>query len=98
MASAAPRLRRKPASALDAALATILALPRPALVRLTTRLIDRMDELDPDCDLEPEQDRCDAGEDHIIAGPVSYQERGHPAWVRSMIGSDDDAEQSEQAP
>lgn len=37
---------------LDALLATIPSLPRPVLARLVTRMIDRMDELDPDPDAE----------------------------------------------
>jgi hypothetical protein len=41
---------------LDALLATIPSLPRPVLARLTARLIDHMDTLDPDPDLEPETD------------------------------------------
>jgi hypothetical protein len=41
---------------LDVLLATIPSLPRPVLARLTTRLIEHMDEMDPDPDLEPETD------------------------------------------
>ncbi|WP_153006962.1 hypothetical protein [Sphingomonas sanguinis] len=54
------RSRRRPWHRLDlvvsphAVLATIPSLPRAELARITERLIDRMDELDGDTDLEPE--------------------------------------------
>lgn len=54
------RSRRRPWHRLDrvasprAVLATIPSLPRAELARITERLIDRMDELDGDFDLEPE--------------------------------------------
>lgn len=37
---------------LDAMLAVIPSLPRPVLSRLVSRLIDRLDEIDPDPDAE----------------------------------------------
>lgn len=50
-----------------------------------------------DTDLEPEEDRCEVGEDHIIAGPVAMRaewQRWGSTW---NPGSDDDAE-SDQMP
>jgi len=45
-------------------LATIPSLPRPVLARLVARMIDRLDELDGDTDLEPDNDdACEAGDD-----------------------------------
>lgn len=38
-------------------------LTRHELAALTERLIERLDEIDGDCDLEPEEDRCEAGDD-----------------------------------
>lgn len=52
MATRAPT----PAQPLDALLAAIPSLPRPVLSRLTARLVDRLDEMDGDPDLEPEED------------------------------------------
>ena len=52
------RQRRRPWSrpndlaATNALLALIPSLPRAALARITTRMIDRMDEIDGDPDLE----------------------------------------------
>lgn len=57
-----------PALPLDVLLSSIASLPRPILSRLTARMIDRMDELDGDPDLEPEQDQCEAGDDGC--GPI----------------------------
>ena len=56
-------------------------------------LIAYLDSRAGDPDLEPEQDRCYDGDNHMIAGPV-YQ-RDH--WERDVrygdqIGDDDDAE------
>lgn len=45
-----------------------------------------------DPDLEPEDDRCPAGEDHLIAGPIAQRaewERWGKAWDP---GNEDDAE------
>jgi hypothetical protein len=58
-------------------LAAIPSLPRAELSRLTERLIDRMDELDGDPDLEPEQDRCGAADDGCGA---AYNGRGEIVW------------------
>ena len=44
------------AQPLDALLAALPSLPRPVLARLTTRLIDRLDEIDRDPDLEQTHD------------------------------------------
>ena len=38
-------------------------LSRHELARLTERLIERLDEIDGDPDLEPEEDCCEAGDD-----------------------------------
>ena len=38
-------------------------LTRPELAALTERLIERLDLLDGDPDLEPEEDSCEAGDD-----------------------------------
>jgi hypothetical protein len=50
-----------------------------------------------DTDLEPEEDRCAAGDDHMIAGPIAQRadwERWGKAWDP---GSEDDAE-SDRSP
>jgi hypothetical protein len=86
MASRAPAYRTAP---LDVLLASVPSLPRPILARLTARMIDRLDELDGDADDEPEEDRCDAGDDEIAAG-VAPAFRSWP--MRSRPGDDDDAE------
>ncbi len=44
---------------LDVLLSVIPSLPRPLLARLTARLIDRMDEIDPDPDVEANGDEQD---------------------------------------
>jgi hypothetical protein len=44
---------------LDAMLATIPSLPRPILSRLVARMIERMDEIDPDSDIEDNGDELD---------------------------------------
>lgn len=41
---------------MDAMLAAIPKLPRPALNRLVARMIDRLDDMDGDPDLEPDAD------------------------------------------
>lgn len=73
-----------PALPIDILLSAIPTLPRPILSRLTARLIDRLDEIDGDCDLEdddadesveddprgfdPEEDMCLAGDDRVASG------------------------------
>lgn len=52
------------AAPLDVLLASVPSLPRAILARLTARMIDRMDALDGDPDLEPEEDCCAAGDDN----------------------------------
>lgn len=86
MASHAPAYRSTP---LDALLAAIPNLPRPILARLTVRMIELMDELDGDADNEPEEDRCEAGDDEARSG-VSPGYR----WcaLTTRCGSDNDAE------
>jgi hypothetical protein len=61
MASRAPAYDATP---LDVLLASVPSLPRAILSRLTARMIDRMDELDGDTDLEPDEDCCAAGDDN----------------------------------
>lgn len=61
-------VRRDDAVTVGQLLAAIPSLPRAELARLTERLIDRMDEMDGDPDLEPEQDVDDAHDDGC--GPV----------------------------
>lgn len=51
-----PAPPRRPVASL---LAALPSLPRPVLSRLTTALIDRMDEIDADPDLEDSHDRED---------------------------------------
>jgi hypothetical protein len=60
MASRAPVYDATP---LDVLLASVPSLPRALLSRLTARMIDRMDEMDGDIDLEPDEDCCAAGDD-----------------------------------
>ena len=50
------RRARPSMASLEAALALIPNLPRPLLCRLTDRMIERLDEMDGDVDLEPEED------------------------------------------
>lgn len=50
---------------LPAILAALPSLPRPVLARITARLIDRLDELDGDTDLEPEEDCDEKSEDEF---------------------------------
>jgi hypothetical protein len=57
-------------------LRAIPSLPRPVLARLTEKLIERLDELDGDCDLEPEDDRCLAGDD----GCGFYRDGARSGW------------------
>lgn len=60
MASRAPAYGATP---LDVLLASVPSLPRAILARLTARMIDRMDALDGDTDLAPDEDCCAAGDD-----------------------------------
>ncbi len=55
-----------------------------------------LDQRAGDTDLEPEQDRCDAGEDHIIAGPVAQRAEWERWGSKWNPGSDDDAESERQ--
>jgi hypothetical protein len=43
---------------LDVLLASLPSLPRPLLSRLTSRMIERMDEMDGDPDLGPTEEPC----------------------------------------
>ncbi|MES3084953.1 hypothetical protein O6X71_19385 [Sphingomonas faeni] len=51
-------------------LASVPSLPRALLSRLTARMINRMDELDGDPDLEPDEDCCAAGDDDLAGVSV----------------------------
>jgi hypothetical protein len=64
--SAALRTPTCDTTPLDVLLASVPSLPRAILSRLTARMIDRMDELDGDTDLEPDEDRCSAGDDDLV--------------------------------
>ena len=54
----------------------IRKLTRHELEAVTERLIERLDEIDGDVDLEPEEDCCAAGDDGC--GPVIVH--GHTQW------------------
>jgi hypothetical protein len=71
MASHPHDFGRASALPLSAALAIIPSLPRPLLSRLVARAIERLDEIDGDPDLEPD----DPGEDNGDA----EQEQGRAA-------------------
>lgn len=65
----------------DIALSLIPSLPRPALERLVQRLIDGLDDMDPDSDREPngdEQDGDGAEDDFMDHGEGWKQEPGCP--------------------
>ena len=62
---------------LDVLLSMIPSLPRAALSRLTERAIDRLDEIDGDPDLEPDDDdECPARDDGCA--PIPF--RGAVVW------------------
>lgn len=69
MASRAWIMGKAPALPFETLLSVIPSLPRPLLARLTARLIDRLDEIDGDPDLEPEED---CGQDE---GEPDYRRR-----------------------
>lgn len=48
---------------LDLILDTIPSLPRPLLSRMVQKMIDRLDQMDADSDLEPEDTDHSGGED-----------------------------------
>jgi hypothetical protein len=56
------------------ALSLIPSLPRPALERLVQRLIDGLDDMDPDSDLEPDGDEEDgvygAEDEFVMPGGI----------------------------
>lgn len=71
---------------LDVLLSMIPSLPRAALDRLTERAIDRMDELDGDPDLEPDDPaECEARDDGC--GPINL--RGVTVWGSEWEGDRD---------
>ncbi len=87
--------------------AAIPSLPRATLSRLTTRLIDRMDELDGDSDVElngDEQDDDGDGRDlswsEWHTRPVKLSPAGHEAWdgeiVRATEDDEDGADREEE--
>jgi hypothetical protein len=76
-----------PPVALDAALAVILAQPPAALVRITARLIERLDAIEGDADDEPEEDCCPAGDDDL------HGEAMPGCWRDHLPGDPDDAEE-----
>jgi len=84
---------------LDVLLAAIPSLPRPILSQLTARMIERLDELDPDPDLEPEEDRCEAGEDRIAGGPaIIANALGYTANPSLYcVGMDEDMEREQMS-
>jgi len=57
-------------------------------------LLAEMDAQDGDTDREPEEDRCEAGDDTMMAGPVADRGRWWDTELRwrDSPGSDDDAE------
>ncbi len=85
MASRAPAYEAAP---LDVLLASVPSLPRALLSRLTARMIERLDELDGDRDDEPDEERCDAGNDEVTSGNAP----GFRSYPRPLTGSEDDAE------
>lgn len=60
-------------------------LSRHDLESLTERLIDRLDEIDGDPDLEPDDDCCEAGDDGC--GPIIRNGQTHWGSEREPIGA-----------
>jgi hypothetical protein len=56
-------------------LAAAMRLPGESIERLTEGLISSLDAIDGDPDLEPEEDRCEAGDDGCA--PVWVMGRRH---------------------
>ena len=82
------------ARSIQRALGVLERLPHEALVDLAERLIDRLDTAKPDCDLELDEDACDAGE---CSGLVMRGD-GHPGDADDAEpeeDNDDDAEEEE---
>lgn len=73
----------------DRMAARLSGLGRAQLAELAQLAIDRLDAIDGDCDLEPEDDRCSAGDDGCS-----------PFWIdgRAWWGSLADAETSRHLP
>jgi hypothetical protein len=60
--------------------------------------IELMDRLEPDPDLEPEEDMCLAGDDNMVAGPVMERGRWLDNWQHTRtldIGAIEDGEPDE---
>lgn len=93
MSAAAVRREAATALPLDVLLSAIPSLPRKVLARLTARLIDRLDELDPDPDAEPEEDCCPAGDDDVRDGPMPGR-----TWREINPDEHEDAEDNRQPP
>jgi hypothetical protein len=77
---------------LDVLLSMIPGLPRAALSRLTERAIDRMDELDGDCDLEDDDPDACAASDDDIRGGFSLSTQQYATALIYRPGDDADAE------
>lgn len=69
-------------------------LPAEALINLTERLIDCLDLTEPDCDLEPEEDACNAGE----CGGLVMRGDGHPGDADDAEPEEDDDDDAEDEP
>jgi hypothetical protein len=67
---------------LETLLGAIPSLPRPLLSRLTVRLIERMDEMDGDCDLEDSFDRELEGSEDDLQHLVPLRFDPHPDMPR----------------
>lgn len=74
---------------LDLLLAAIPSLPRPFLARLTARLIDRLDEVDGDPDLEPDDFDEDGHDDEAepIDGDAFYGLDQREVWHTGASGA-----------
>lgn len=70
----------------DAMLSAIPKLPRAAIDRLVSRMIERLDEMDGNPDAEPDdEDQCGAGDDGCA--PVVLN--GRTLWGSDMEGEGD---------
>lgn len=77
----------------EVALASISSLPRPLLDRLVDRAIERLDELQPDADLEDNHDRegVDEREPEPVEGGVEPEypiDQSCQWWVRRVMVTD----------
>lgn len=81
-----------PDARLAQAMRVLQGLDRDSLAAIIDGGIAILDARAGDTDLEPEDDRCPAGDDHMIAGPVAQREHWLPWANKWNPGSDDDAE------